>query len=59
VYFWGFKNICIAFIEIFWEYEQYRVRKRLKKENIFLPINKNGNPDYKFMENFIKKLEYQ
>ncbi|WP_082210641.1 N-6 DNA methylase [Flavobacterium sp. ABG] len=30
--------------------------QRIKREKILLPINKNGEPDYDFMENFIKKL---
>ncbi|QOQ88189.1 restriction endonuclease subunit S [Campylobacter corcagiensis] len=29
--------------------------KRIKREKILLPIDKNGEPDYKFMENFIKQ----
>ena len=32
---------------------------RLKKEKLQLPIDKKGNPDYEYMENFIKKLEYE
>lgn len=32
---------------------------RLKKEKLKLPIDKSGQPDYDYMENFIKKLEYK
>lgn len=32
---------------------------RLKKEKLQLPIDKKGNPDYEYMENYIKKLEYE
>lgn len=32
---------------------------RLKKEKLQLPIDQNGQPDYEYMENFIKKLEYE
>ncbi|WP_025803530.1 N-6 DNA methylase, partial [Campylobacter corcagiensis] len=32
-----------------------RTENRLKKDKILLPIDKNGKPDYKFMENFIKQ----
>lgn len=32
---------------------------RLKKEIIQLPIDKYGQPDYDYMENYIKKLEYE
>ncbi|MDI9357936.1 MAG: hypothetical protein QM528_03185 [Phycisphaerales bacterium] len=29
------------------------------KINILLPIGKNGDPDYDYMENYIKKIEYE
>ena len=32
---------------------------RLKRQKIMLPINQNNEPDYKFMENFMKRLEYK
>lgn len=31
---------------------------RLKKEKLKLPIDKSGQPDYEYMENFMKKLEF-
>jgi hypothetical protein len=31
---------------------------RLKRQKIMLPITKNGKPDYYYMENYMKKLEY-
>jgi hypothetical protein len=33
--------------------------KRIKREKILLPIDEKGNPDYKYMENYIKQLEYE
>lgn len=30
--------------------------KRIKREKIMLPINKNGKPDYEYMEQYIKNL---
>lgn len=30
---------------------------RIRKEKILLPINKSGNPDYVFMENYMRKKE--
>ena len=30
---------------------------RLKKTKIMLPKNKQGNPDFVYMENYIKSLE--
>ena len=32
---------------------------RIKREKIMLPVNQAGNPDYEFMENYMKRLEYQ
>lgn len=32
---------------------------RMKKQKIMLPINKNKEPDFEFMENYIKNLEYK
>lgn len=32
---------------------------RLKRQKIMLPINENNEPDYVFMENYIKNLEYK
>lgn len=31
---------------------------RIKRQKILLPINSIGQPDYEYMENYIKKLEY-
>jgi hypothetical protein len=31
---------------------------RLKRQKIMLPINENSQPDYKFMENYMKNIEY-
>lgn len=32
---------------------------RLKRQKIMLPINNNNEPDYHYMENFMKQLEYK
>lgn len=32
---------------------------RLKRQKIMLPINENNEPDYEFMENYMKNLEYK
>ncbi len=32
---------------------------RIKRQKIMLPVNKKGEPDYEYMENYIKQLEYQ
>ena len=36
-----------------------RSATRLKKEKLHLPIDKNKQPAYDYMENYIKKLEYE
>jgi hypothetical protein len=32
---------------------------RLKKEKLQLPLGKKGQPDYEYMENYIKKIEHE
>ena len=32
---------------------------RMLRQKLQLPINKKGEPDYEYMENYIKKLEYE
>ena len=32
--------------------------KRIQREKIVLPIDEKGNPDFDYMENYVKKLEY-
>lgn len=36
-----------------------RSGERLRKENIVLPINSLGQPDYEYMEYYMKKIEHQ
>lgn len=33
--------------------------ERISKEVIVLPIDKKGNPDYDYMENYIKKMMFE
>jgi len=59
-------NTFIAmFIVTILKLEQFRFsygmtgkKARLKNFEIKLPVDENGNPDWKFMENFIKSLPY-
>lgn len=44
--------------DIFSYGKQFRL-KTLEKQKIMLPINQNNQPDYEFMENYIKNLEYK
>lgn len=32
--------------------------RRIQREKIILPVNRFGEPDYEYMENYIKKIEY-
>ena len=34
-------------------------QSRIKKQTIILPINSNNEPDYLYMENYMKTLEYE
>lgn len=36
-----------------------RSDKRLKKEKLNLPVNTKGQPDYEYMEKYMKELEYK
>lgn len=45
------KNRCI------YSYGYKRTESRLKNETIYLPVNSKGEPDYKFMEEYIKERE--
>lgn len=33
--------------------------KRIKREKLILPIDSKGNPDWKFMESYMKNVEKQ
>lgn len=41
-----------------YNYGRARILEKIKDESIFLPINEKGNPDFSFMEEYIKKLPY-
>lgn len=36
-----------------------RSESRLKKEKILLPVDEEGNPDYSYMEHYMKALQYE
>lgn len=40
-----------------YSYGYKRTEPRLKNETIYLPVNSNGEPDYEFMEEYIKEKE--
>ena len=39
-------------------YGRARILDKIKEERIKLPVNSQGNPDWQFMENYIKSLPY-
>lgn len=41
-----------------YSYGRGRTLTRIRQEKLFLPINKNEEPDFEFMENYIKSLSY-
>lgn len=41
-----------------WSYGRKWRPKRMPDSEIKLPINKNGDPDYQFMENYVKSLPF-
>jgi hypothetical protein len=41
-----------------YSYGRARILSKIKDEIIKLPIDKNGSPDWEFMENYIKALPY-
>lgn len=44
-------------LEVFkYSYGRARVLEKIKDEKIKLPINSNGQPDYNYMENYIRSL---
>ncbi len=54
-----FLNVVLNLeIEKKFGYGRGLVKSRLEKLNIKLPADKNGNPDWEFMEDYIKSLHY-
>jgi type I restriction-modification system DNA methylase subunit len=58
------KYVAMFFVTIF-KLEQYRYnygrkasQDRLKQSSIKLPVNEQGSPDWKYMEDYIKSLPY-
>lgn len=41
-----------------YSYGRARTKRRIITEKIKLPIDKNGEPDWQFMEDYIKSLPY-
>lgn len=46
-------------VESCFSYGNGMIPKRVLGKKIFLPVDSDGNPDFKFMENYIKEIETQ
>ena len=51
--------ISVLNLQVFrYGFGRKRSQTRIREEKLFLPINKNREPNFKFMENYIKSLPY-
>ncbi|MDY4012048.1 MAG: restriction endonuclease subunit S [Fusobacterium gastrosuis] len=56
-YVYKFMSTIIKRLEEKYSFNREINDKRISREKIFLPIDKNGNPHWEYMSNFMKKLE--
>ena len=56
-YVYKFMSTIISRLEEKYSFNREINDKRISREKLFLPIDKNGEPHWKYMSNFIKKLE--
>ena len=54
-----FSKSVILMQKVKYEYGYKFNGERMKRQKIMLPTDKNGNPDFAFMEQFMALLEYQ
>lgn len=51
--------VSILNLQMFrYSYGRGRTQTRIMREKLFLPADKNGNPNFEYMENYIKSLSY-
>lgn len=55
----SFISICLKKHKIKYSYSFTINSTRLKRQKILLPVDNNGEPDYDYMENYIKKIKYE
>ena len=53
-----FLSVCLEKLKSKYSYGKTLGTNRLAKEKIWLPVDIDGNPDYDFMENYIKSLAF-
>ena len=56
-YVYKFMSTIISRLEEKYSFNREINDKRISREKLFLPIDKNGKPHWKYMSNFVKKLE--
>ena len=56
-YVYKFMSTIISRLEEKYSFNREINDKRISREKLFLPIDKNGKPHWEYMSNFIKKLE--
>lgn len=56
-YIYKFMSTIIRRLEEKYSFNREINDKRISREKLFLPIDKNGEPHWEYMSNFIKKLE--
>ena len=56
-YVYKFMSTIISRLEEKYSFNREINDKRISREKLFLPIDKNGEPYWKYMSNFVKKLE--
>lgn len=56
-YIYKFMSTVIRRLEEKYSFNREINDKRISREKLFLPIDKNGEPHWQYMSNFIKKLE--
>ena len=56
-YIYKFMSTIISRLEEKYSFNREINDKRISREKLFLPIDKNGEPHWEYMSNFVKKLE--
>lgn len=59
LYSYRFVSSCLEMHKSKYSYSFTINSTRLKRQKIMLPVNKSGEPDYVYMENYMKKIEYE
>jgi len=56
-YIYKFMSAIISRLEEKYSFNREINDKRISREKLFLPVDKNGEPHWEYMSNFVKKLE--